>query len=67
MSVLLTTIAAASNAIAFPDLGLKPYIFDIGGFQLRWYSIAYLAGIFVGYGYLLKLLVQPGAPLAPAA
>ncbi len=64
MSVLLTTIAAASNAIAFPDLGLKPYIFDIGGFQLRWYSIAYLAGIFVGYWYLLKLLAQPGAPLA---
>ncbi|MCL6741223.1 prolipoprotein diacylglyceryl transferase [Sphingomonas sp. RB56-2] len=63
MSVLVSTIAA-STAIAFPDLGLKPTVFEIGWFQLRWYSIAYLAGIFVGYWYLLKLLKQPGAPMA---
>ncbi len=61
---LIMSMAAASNAIAFPDLGLKPTLFDIGWFQLRWYSIAYLAGIFVGYWYLLKLLKQPGAPMA---
>nr|WP_294850582.1 prolipoprotein diacylglyceryl transferase [uncultured Sphingomonas sp.] len=64
MSVMLSTIAAVSDAIAFPDLGLKPYIFEIGSFQLRWYSIAYLAGIFLGYWYMLKLLKQPGAPMA---
>ena len=63
MSVLVSTVAA-STAIAFPDLGLKPTVFEIGWFQLRWYSIAYLAGIFVGYWYLLKLLNQPGAPMA---
>jgi len=63
MSLLVSTVAA-STAIAFPDLGLKPTVFDIGWFQLRWYSIAYLAGIFVGYWYLLKLLKQPGAPMA---
>jgi phosphatidylglycerol:prolipoprotein diacylglycerol transferase len=37
---------------------------DLGFFELRWYSLAYLAGIFVGYWYLLKLIKQPGAPLA---
>jgi phosphatidylglycerol---prolipoprotein diacylglyceryl transferase len=63
MSLIATTIAAA-NAIAFPDLGLSPTVFEIGRFQLRWYSIAYLAGIFIGYWYLLKLLAQPGAPMA---
>jgi phosphatidylglycerol:prolipoprotein diacylglycerol transferase len=63
MSLLVSTIAA-STAIAFPDLGLKPTVFEIGWFQLRWYSIAYLAGIFIGYWYLLKLLNQPGAPMA---
>ena len=63
MSILVSTVAA-STAIAFPDLGLKPTVFDIGWFQLRWYSIAYLAGIFIGYWYLLKLLKQPGAPMA---
>jgi phosphatidylglycerol:prolipoprotein diacylglycerol transferase len=58
MSLLVSTIAA-STAIAFPDLGLKPTVFEIGWFQLRWYSIAYLAGIFIGYWYLLKLLISP--------
>jgi phosphatidylglycerol:prolipoprotein diacylglycerol transferase len=36
----------------------------IGPFDLRWYSLAYLAGIFIGYWYLLKLIRQPGAPIA---
>ena len=35
-----------------------------GAFDLRWYSLAYLAGIFIGYWYLLKLLKKPGAPMA---
>jgi len=63
MSIIAATVAS-STAIAFPDLGLKPTVFEIGWFQLRWYSIAYLAGIFVGYWYLLKLLKEPGAPMA---
>ena len=50
--------------IAFPDLGLSRVALHIGPFDLRWYSLAYVAGIFVGYWYLLKLLKQPGAPLA---
>ena len=56
--------AADSKFTAFPDLGLSPVALHIGPFDLRWYSLAYLAGIFIGYWYLLKLLKQPGAPLA---
>ncbi|MES2135548.1 MAG: prolipoprotein diacylglyceryl transferase [Pseudomonadota bacterium] len=56
--------ADKSQFIAFPDLGLSPIALSIGPFDLRWYSLAYLAGIFIGYWYLLKLLKQPGAPLA---
>src|SRR5437016_4424378 len=41
-----------------------PVALHIGPFDLRWYSLAYLAGIFIGYWYLLKLLKQPGAPMA---
>jgi phosphatidylglycerol:prolipoprotein diacylglycerol transferase len=52
------------NAIAWTDLHLSPVALDLGIFELRWYSLAYLAGIFVGYWYLLKLLKQPGAPMA---
>ncbi|QDP20569.1 prolipoprotein diacylglyceryl transferase [Sphingomonas xanthus] len=60
---MMSTIASTA-AIAFPDLGLSPVALDLGFFQLRWYSLAYLAGIFIGYWYLLKLLSQPGAPMA---
>ena len=63
MSFIAAAIAG-SNAIEFPNLGLDPIALDLGFFQLRWYSIAYLAGIFLGYWYLLKLLKQPGAPMA---
>ena len=63
MSIIAAAIAS-SNAIEFPNLGLDPIALDLGFFQLRWYSLAYLAGIFIGYWYLLKLLKQPGAPRA---
>ena len=55
---------AASNAIVWSDLGLDPVALDLGFFELRWYSLAYLAGIFIGYWYLLRLLRAPGAPMA---
>lgn len=54
----------ASNAIKWTDLGVNPVLLSIGPFDLRWYSIAYLAGIFIGYWYLLKLIQRPGAPMA---
>ena len=53
-----------SQYLAFPDLGLSPVALSIGPFDLRWYSLAYLGGIFVGYWYLLKLIKQPGSPMA---
>ena len=60
----MQTAVDNSRYLAFPDLGLSPVALHIGPFDLRWYSLAYLAGIFLGYWYLLKLLKQPGAPLA---
>jgi phosphatidylglycerol---prolipoprotein diacylglyceryl transferase len=52
------------QAIAWTDLGLDPVALDLGFFELRWYSLAYLAGIFIGYWYLLRLIREPGAPMA---
>ena len=52
------------DAISYYDLGLSPVALDLGIFELRWYSLGYLAGIFLAYWYLLKLIKQPGAPLA---
>jgi phosphatidylglycerol---prolipoprotein diacylglyceryl transferase len=48
---------------SFADLGLSPVALHIWRFDLRWYSLAYLAGIFLGYWYLLKLTKKPGSPL----
>jgi phosphatidylglycerol:prolipoprotein diacylglycerol transferase len=62
-SLILPTLAAAGFT-RFSDLGLSPNLFEVGGFALRWYSLAYIAGIVVGWWYLLRLLREPGAPMA---
>ena len=56
--------ADPSQFTAFPDLGLSPVALHIWRFDLRWYSLAYLAGIFIGYWYLLRLIRQPGSPMS---
>ena len=62
--MVLPLLADATAALHFADLHLSPIALDLGFFQLRWYSLAYIAGILVGWWYLLKLLAQPGAPMA---
>ena len=70
--MILSVVAAAvapvvgdpAGHIRFAGLGLHPDVFSVGFFTLRWYSLAYIAGIVVGWWYLLKLLAQPGAPMA---
>jgi len=66
--VLQTILAAASSHLVFTDLGLNPNVFSIPlfgtTFALKWYSLAYIAGLAIGWWYLLKLIAQPGAPMA---
>jgi phosphatidylglycerol---prolipoprotein diacylglyceryl transferase len=62
LSLLLS--AAAAPALQWQDLGLSPDVFSIGWFTLRWYSLAYLAGIVLGYWHLTRMVKAPGAPLA---
>jgi phosphatidylglycerol:prolipoprotein diacylglycerol transferase len=57
-------IATAANYIQFENLGVGPVALDLGFFQIRWYSLGYLAGILLGYWLLLKLLAKPGAPMS---
>jgi phosphatidylglycerol---prolipoprotein diacylglyceryl transferase len=63
ISALLTSMATAGGAIRYENLGLHPVLLDWGWFQLRWYSLAYLAGIVVGWWYLLRMIRAPGAPM----
>ena len=57
---------AGANPIQWAELGLTPGI-DLGFFTLRWYSLAYLAGILLGYWHLSKMVKSPGAPMAAFA
>ena len=56
--------AAARASIRFEDLGLDPVALTLGPLSIKWYSLAYLSGILIGYWYLLKLIDQPGSPMA---
>jgi phosphatidylglycerol:prolipoprotein diacylglycerol transferase len=57
-------LASAAGYIQFTDLGVGPVALDLGFFQIRWYSLGYLAGILLGYWLLLKLLARPGSPMS---
>ncbi|MGN6817608.1 MAG: prolipoprotein diacylglyceryl transferase [Sphingomonas sp.] len=62
-------ILHALTAIDFNDLHLNPVLLPISWgshhlLDIKWYSIAYIAGIVVGWMYLMRLLRAPGAPMA---
>jgi phosphatidylglycerol:prolipoprotein diacylglycerol transferase len=61
---LILSYVADTAHLHFDQLGLNPRIFTIGWFSLKWYSISYIAGILVGWWYLLRLIAQPGSPMA---
>lgn len=55
---------AVSGPIRWENLGVSPIALDLGFFALKWYSLAYLGGIVLGYWHLSKMLRQPGSPMA---
>ena len=56
--------AAVIQPLRWEDLGLSPVALDLGFFTLKWYSLAYLAGILLGYWHLSRMIKAPGAPMA---
>jgi phosphatidylglycerol:prolipoprotein diacylglycerol transferase len=60
--ILASAAASAHQPIYWENLGLTRGI-DLHFFQLRWYSLAYLAGIILGYWHLSRMLKSPGAPM----
>ena len=53
-------------ALDFASLGLHRELISIGPFALRWYSLAYIAGILIAWWYVMRLLRQPAAPMTGA-
>lgn len=64
LNAVLDLLAAAPDAIRFEQLGLNPVALDLGFFQIKWYSLAYIAGILIGWWYLLRMLREAGSPMA---
>lgn len=67
--MILSMLAEAATYTNFKDLGLVsavhiPLPFTDWQLPLRFYSLAYIIGIFAGYWLVKKMLRQPGAPMA---
>lgn len=56
------TVLAASDPLRWEDLGLRTG-FDLGPFTLRYYALAYIAGILLGYVHLLRMVRAAGSPM----
>lgn len=64
LSLLAATAVAAHPPLQWASLGLSPIALDLGFFAIKWYSLAYLAGIMLAYFQVGQMIRQPGAPLA---
>ena len=51
----------ALPVIPFPVI--DPVLFAIGPFAIRWYAIAYIAGLILGWRFVLRLAREPGAAM----
>lgn len=55
--------------IPFP--AIDPVLIQLGPLQIRWYALAYIAGIFLGWWYAKRIVARPelwpasGPPLSP--
>ncbi|MCF8467496.1 MAG: prolipoprotein diacylglyceryl transferase [Sneathiella sp.] len=53
------TLSTQFLAIAFP--AMDPVIFQIGPFAIRWYALAYVAGLIIGWRLMMRLARSPGS------
>ena len=61
-------------AIPFPDIDPALFTLAVGGieFSLRWYALAYIGGLLLGWRLMVRLMRRPGlwpankAPMTPA-
>jgi phosphatidylglycerol:prolipoprotein diacylglycerol transferase len=51
-------------ALTFPSI--DPILIEIGPLAIRWYALAYIAGVFGGVWYVRRLVIRPPALMTPA-
>ena len=62
--MILASLIDVTSAVRWESLGLDPVAVDLGFFKIRWYSLAYIFGILLGWWYLGKLCARPESPMA---
>ena len=50
-------------AISFP--AFDPIALDLGFFQIRWYALAYISGLLLGWWYILRMIADKWWPNGP--
>ena len=53
--------------LALPFPAIDPVLVQLGPFAIRWYALAYIAGIVLGWRIVRRLVQRPGWSLAPEA
>ena len=56
----------AAVILALPFPAIDPVLVQIGPFAIRWYALAYIAGLVLGWQYVKRLVQRPGWRLTPA-
>ena len=56
----------AFPALALPFPTIDPVIVSFGPFAIRWYALAYVAGLLIGWWMLIRIAEKPPAPDQPA-
>lgn len=51
--------------LALPYPQIDPVLVEIGPFAIRWYALAYVAGLFLGWRYILRLNAKDGPMTRP--
>jgi phosphatidylglycerol:prolipoprotein diacylglycerol transferase len=57
VDAFLFAVSSASNGFDFPNL--DPVLLTIGPFKLRWYALAYIAGLMIGWRYIVQICKTP--------
>lgn len=60
--IRIMTLSFLVSALAFPSI--DPVAVHLGPLMIRWYALAYISGILLGWWLLTRLLERPGAPMS---
>ena len=54
------------NPLVMPYPDIDPVLVQLGPFAIRWYALAYIAGLVIGWQIMRRRLQQPPKVLSPA-